>query len=49
MRISFSPDQEIGLNNFDITATPEPNSFVLGLVAVGAAFTLLRLRCQRAA
>jgi len=46
---SPSPDNLIGLNNLSIAAVPEPNSFVLGLVAVGAAFTLLRLRRQRAA
>jgi hypothetical protein len=44
-----SPDQEIGLNNVVIQAVPEPRSFLLGLVAVGAVVTLLRLRRQRAA
>jgi hypothetical protein len=46
---SPSPDQEIGLNNVSIEAVPEPSAGLLGLVAVGAAFTLLRLRRQRAA
>lgn len=43
-----SPDQEIALNNVVIAAVPEPGSGVLGLVALGVAFTLLRLRRQRA-
>jgi len=43
---SPSPDQEIGLNNVVITAAavPEPSAGLLGLVAVGAAMVLLRLR-----
>jgi hypothetical protein len=41
---SPSPDQNIGLNNVVVAAVPEPASGFLGLVAVGAAFTLLRLR-----
>lgn len=47
---SPSPDQEIGLNNVVISAAavPEPDAGFLGLVAVGAAFTLLRLRRRRA-
>jgi hypothetical protein len=47
---SPSPDQEIGLNNvvISVAAVPEPSSGFLGLVAVGAAFTLLRLRRRRA-
>jgi hypothetical protein len=44
-----SPDQNIGLNDVVIAAVPEPNSGILGLVAVGAALALLRLRRQRAA
>ncbi len=44
-----SPDQEIGLNNVVIAAAPEPSSFALGLVAMGAVFVLLRLRRQRVA
>jgi hypothetical protein len=39
-----SPDQEIGLNNVVIAATPEPNSAALGLIAVGGAVLMLRLR-----
>lgn len=45
---SPSPDQLIGLNNLSIAAVPEPGAGVLGLVAVGAAVTLLRLRRQQA-
>jgi hypothetical protein len=44
-----SPDQNIGLNNVDIAAVPEPSSGFLGFVALGAAVGLLRLRRQRAA
>ena len=45
---SPSPDQLIGLNNLSIAAVPEPNAGILGLVAMGVAFTLMRLRRQRA-
>jgi hypothetical protein len=45
---SPSPDQEIGLNSIVVSAAPEPSSGWLGLVAVGAAFTLLRLRRRQA-
>jgi hypothetical protein len=45
---SPSPDQIIGLNNVSIAAVPEPGAGVLGLVAMGVAFTLVRLRRQRA-
>jgi hypothetical protein len=45
---SPSPDQLLGLNNVSILAAPEPGSGVLGLIAAGAVFVLLRLRRQRA-
>jgi hypothetical protein len=45
---SPSPDQLIGLDNVSVEAVPEPSAGVLGLVALGVAFTLVRLRRQRA-
>ncbi|HEY8994015.1 MAG TPA: PEP-CTERM sorting domain-containing protein, partial [Lacunisphaera sp.] len=44
-----SPDQLIGLNNVSIAAVPEPSAGILGLVAMGVAFTLVRRRKQRSA
>ncbi len=43
-----SPDQELGLNNVVIAAVPEPSSVALGLVALGVAVAMLRLRRKSA-